>query len=123
MPIAAGQLIHRPPNAGAKSAIQSGTVAMISATKPLGRYCSPQATPPLPKSRRHPPITSADLQWISVSRSRGAPGRCENASSRSPARMNRAPDISSAGMVSIAMWIVRYVEPQMTYTAAKATTI
>ena len=37
--------------------------------------------------------------------------------------MNRAPDISNAGMVSMAMWIVRYVEPQMTYTAAKAITI
>ena len=53
MPIAAVQLIHRPPNAGANSAIQSGTVAMMSATNPLGRYCSPQATPPLPKSSRH----------------------------------------------------------------------
>ena len=107
MPIAAVQLIQRPPNAGANSAIHNGTVAMIRATKPLGRYCSPQATPPLPKSSRQPPMTIADRQWMSVRRSRGAPGRCENARSSSPARMNRAPDMSNAGIVSIAMWIVR----------------
>ena len=107
MPIAAVELIQRPPNAGANSAIQSGTVAMMSATKPLGRYCSPHATPPLPTSSRHPPMISADRQWMSVSRSRGAPGRWENASSSSPAMVNRAPDINSAGMVSLAMWIVR----------------
>ena len=68
-------------------------------------------------------MISADRQWMRVSRSRGAPGRRENARSSSPARTNRAPDMSNAGMVSIAMWIVRYVEPQMTYTAAKAITI
>ena len=54
MPAAAVQLIQRPPNAGANSAIQSGTVATMSATKPLGRYCSPQATPPLPTEEQAP---------------------------------------------------------------------
>ena len=107
MPIAAVQLIQRPPKAGANSAIQSGTVAMMSATKPVGRYCSPQATPPLPKSSRHAPMISADRQWIERQplprRSRTAGEREE----QSPARTNRAPDINSAGRVSIAMWIVR----------------
>lgn len=28
--------------------------------------------------------------------------------------MNRAPDMRNAGSVSIAMWIVRYVDPQTT---------
>ena len=68
-------------------------------------------------------MISADRQWTRVSRSRGCPGRSENASKSNPASTNRAPDMSNAGMVSIAMWIVRYVEPQMTYTAAKAITI
>jgi hypothetical protein len=51
------------------------------------------------------------------------PGRWVNARSTNPASTNRADDISNAGIVSLATWIVRYVEPQMTYTAAKAITI
>ncbi len=52
-------------------------------------------------------MISADRQWMSVNRSRGTPGRWVNARSTNPASTNRAPDISSAGMVSLAMWIVR----------------
>ena len=67
-------------------------------------------------------MISADSHWRPVMCSRFVPGRRTNANRSAPASMKRTPAMRNGGMLSIAMRIVRYVDPQIRYTAANAIT-
>ena len=114
IPAAAVQLIQRPPNSGAKQRHPERHRGDDERDEPGARYCSPHETPPLPNSSRQTPMIAAERQCANVSRSSARRGDVRTRIRSRPAMMKRAPDMSNAGMVSIAMWIVRYVDPQIT---------
>src|SRR6266403_2859936 len=106
-----------------------GTIATINAANPESIYCSEIVTPPLPPRSKHAPIMNDVRQFAQVDlpirpsqplrRSRLP---CDQAIAYMimPANTNRAPAIRNGGIVSIENLIPRYVEPQITYSAANA---
>src|SRR6266513_4155301 len=95
-----------------------GTIATISAASPESMYFSEIVTPPLPASSKHAPMISDVRQFAQLD----FPMPCDQAIAYmiSPAKTNRAPAIRNGGIVSMANRIPRYVEPQITYSAANA---
>src|SRR5205823_4621589 len=106
-----------PKGTGSKSAGQSGIVATRSAATPESTRFSAHVIPPFPTVRSAPPAMSAATHARTPSRSRRGG---EIAKSRPPATRNRAADMRNGGIVRIASMIPRYVEPQTTYSVAKA---
>lgn len=84
---------------------------MRTAARPDGTVCSAQATPPLPPKRRSPPITVADRQWTRIGG--GTPRSRAQAYRAEPAMAKRMPAMRKGGIVSIAIRIARYVDPQI----------
>src|SRR6059058_6460060 len=95
-----------------------GTIATTSAAKPESIYFSEIVTPPLPPSSKHAPIISEVRQFLQFD----SPMPCDQATAYMimPANTNRAPAIRNGGMVSMENRMPRYVEPQITYSAANA---
>ena len=109
------QASRRPLSTRSNTAIQSGIVATSSAATPESMRSSESATPPFPPRSNAPPTIAAASQWRPVGPSPArSPRRTENQYRTAPATRNRAADMSSGGIVSIATMIPRYVEPQTT---------
>ena len=99
--------------------MNTGTTATRSAAIPDGTRCSAQLTAPLPPSSNRAPLINPTRHSTRFGHAAPSRKRAHN-STISPARTNRALAISSGGSVCTAKRMARYVEPQMTYTAAKA---
>ena len=79
------------------------------------------ATLPVPQQSISPPTVNADLHCLQDGNS--LPLSHNQAYISTPARVNLYPSSISAGIVSIATRIARYVDPQMKYSAIKQSTI
>ena len=92
----------RSPNARRKSTTHSGTEAMTSAARPDGTpWSSPTDTSPLPPSSSATPTNEQPSSSARVTRSADHPRRTTSHVAKSrPARKNRAPPESRAGIVS-----------------------
>src|ERR1043166_1296680 len=102
------------------SVIHNGIGAINSAVNPDGTTFSAQATPPFPTNNINAPTTVAERQCTRLGRD--TPRQRNQAYSSKPAVLCRIPAIRKGGIVSTLIRMPRYVEPQMTYTMAKAAT-
>src|SRR5215467_14003652 len=95
-----------------------GTIATISAANPESIYCCEIVTPPLPPRSKHAPMMNDVRQFLQVD----LPVPCDQAIAYmiNPAKTNRAPAIRNGGIVSMENRMPRYVDPQITYSAANA---
>src|SRR2546421_11302160 len=95
-----------------------GTIATINAPNPDSIYGPESVTPPLPPRSKHAPMMNDVRQFAQVD----LPIPCDQAIAYMimPANTNRAPAIRNGGMVSMENRMPRYVEPQITYSAANA---
>jgi hypothetical protein len=103
----------------ANNPIHSGADATATAASPDDTHCCAMVTRPLPSPSSNAPITAALRHCARV----GAvsPRRRSTMNISPPAMTKREPAISSGGNPpSSAKRIARYVEPQMRYTAARA---
>src|SRR5882724_10910528 len=108
-----------PGRSQSKITSHSDTVATSSAAIPDGTVCSAQLTPPFPTNSNMKPVTAAVHQCAFVGRI--PVFRWKIAYSAAPAIRWRIPASTNGGNDSIPTRIAKYVEPQTTYTAAKAT--
>jgi hypothetical protein len=92
-------------NTASKPTDQKGTVAMITAARPLATYCSAQTTKPLPTTFISTPRRTSDPH----NRGGGSrrPAASTTAESSTPAAIHRNPATNSTGTVSSATRIAR----------------
>ena len=102
-------------SANPKIASHIGTRAMSSAAMPVGIVCSPQATRPVPPRSSIVPTIDASRTWTRVGRAIRPRFQAMTRSDRiTPAGTNRNTPITNTGMVSMATFMPRYVEPHTT---------
>src|SRR3990172_5177508 len=112
---------RRPPRRiQSSTTTHSGSAPTTSAVSPDATRCSAHTTPPLPTSSSSVPMTAALCHCARVGA--GAPRERAHRNSTPPATRNRTAAMLKGGMVSMAIAMARYVEPQMTYSAANAIT-
>ena len=106
------------------TAIQSGTVAITSAARPLGIVRSAQATPPLPQTISRLPMIAAARHCVGPGRSPvRSPRRTAIPYKTLPATRKRSAVARNVGNVWFTTRIARYVVLQITYTAPSAAQI
>ncbi len=102
-----------------KIAIQTGTIATSRAAIPDGTVCSPQATMPIPPPRSRAPTIALSRHSRRLGAWNERPPRATDQVSRiSPASTKRIAAMRNGGIVSTAIAIPRYVEPQTTYSTS-----
>ena len=98
-----------------KIANHSGVIAMRIAAIPDGTVFSPKTTKPLPIPSSNPPTMNESRTWRRVGQWRASGWRRRaNARRIAPAIANRIVAIRNGGIVSIAIAMPKYVEPQTT---------
>ena len=111
----------RSPLSVRKSAIQSGTLPKMRAERPLATCRSATKSTAFAPGRSAPTSTHEASSPL-VARSTRLPRRhAVNANMSAAAARKRTPTAKSGGIVSPVNSMPRYVEPQITYTVARAT--
>ena len=97
------------------SANHNGIIPMRIAAIPDGTVFSPKTTKPLPMPRSRPPTIAESMTCRRVGRWRASGWRSRSqAIRRRPAIANRMAAMRNGGIVSIAIRMPKYVEPQTT---------
>jgi hypothetical protein len=116
IPATASRGNRSPRNTRPRTATQTGIIAISSAAIPEGTVCSPHATRPIPPPRRRAPTTNMSRHSRPDGHAKPRPSRrIDQAKRARPAVRNRVAAMVNGGIVSTAIRMPRYVDPQTTY--------